>query len=404
MRAPLAVWTAEQASDLTRAERLWIEAGHTPGTAHQFRLWNEQILREARPTDYLQLSAERVSRLAAKFSRERHHADPARTRWNWICAFRAFAWALRRCNKATGPTGFPAAVERDPAMVAFFRYGRSLGWEAQTVRAHRRHIDRLRRFLRRRGDSWPIPRLIDVDRFLHREAAHLGKLTLTSVAGSCRAWFRFLFFSGRLDQDFSQSVALPPSITLSQPPRALPWHMVRQLGKGINRRTTIGRRDYAQYLLFCAYGLSTAEVIGLRLNDIDWDARILHIRRAKNSAPVDLPLLPSVAKAIATYLEGGRPAAALVRNVFVRHCIPYGPLGRCCIGQRVKTWASIAHVRAPYLGAHLFRHSFATFQLEHGTPLKVIGDLLGHRSSQSTTVYVRSALARLRRLALPVPA
>ncbi len=180
--------------------------------------------------------------------------------------------------------------------------------------------------------------------------------------------------------------------------------MVRQLGKGINRRTTIGRRDYAQYLLFCAYGLSTAEVIGLRLNDIDWDARILHIRRAKNSATVDLPLLPSVAKAIATYLEGGRPAAALVRNVFVRHCIPYGPLGRCCIGQRVKTWASIAHVRAPYLGAHLFRHSFATFQLEHGTPLKVIGDLLGHRSSQSTTVYVRSALARLRRLALPVPA
>jgi site-specific recombinase XerD len=51
----------------------------------------------------------------------------------------------------------------------------------------------------------------------------------------------------------------------------------------------------------------------------------------------------------------------------------------------------------------LFRHSFATRQLEQGIPLKVIGDILGHRNSQTTGIYVRSALSRLRRLALPVP-
>jgi integrase len=165
----------------------------------------------------------------------------------------------------------------------------------------------------------------------------------------------------------------------------------------------LGRRDYAQYVLFCAYGLSTAEIRGLQLEQIDWDAGIIHIRRAKNGATVDLPLLPGVARAIATYLHHGRPAHASSREVFVRHTIPFGPLGHATIGQRVRCWAERAHVRSPFLGAHLFRHSFATRQLEHGTPLKIIGDILGHRSSQTTSIYVRTALARLRRLALPVP-
>jgi site-specific recombinase XerD len=60
-------------------------------------------------------------------------------------------------------------------------------------------------------------------------------------------------------------------------------------------------------------------------------------------------------------------------------------------------------VQAPFLGAHLFRHSVATYQLERGTPLKVIADILGHRDCRTTAIYVRSALARLRQLALPVP-
>jgi site-specific recombinase XerD len=177
---------------------------------------------------------------------------------------------------------------------------------------------------------------------------------------------------------------------------------VRQLGHGINRSTPLGRRDYAQYLLFCAYGLSTAEIIDLKLEQIDWNAGILHIRRVKNGATVDLPLLPAVAKAITVYLLRSRPQT-ICRNIFIRHMIPFGPLSHATVGQRVICWAKRAKVEAPYLGAHLFRHSFATRQLERGTPLKVIGDILGHRSSQTTRIYVRTALSRLRQLALPVP-
>jgi site-specific recombinase XerD len=178
--------------------------------------------------------------------------------------------------------------------------------------------------------------------------------------------------------------------------------VVQQLRRGINPITAIGGRDTAQYLLFCAYGLSSAEVTNLKLEDIDWDGKILHIRRLKNSSTVDLPLSPEVARSIARYLRHGRPPTSS-RHVFVSHSIPFGPLSHSTVGQRVKCWAERAKVHAPYLGAHVFRHSFATHQLERGTPLKLIGDILGHRHCQTTAIYVRSALERLRRLALPVP-
>ncbi len=65
--------------------------------------------------------------------------------------------------------------------------------------------------------------------------------------------------------------------------------------------------------------------------------------------------------------------------------------------------AVAAGVVAPYLGSHALRHSHATRQIDLGAPAKVVGDILGHVRPESTSVYVRVALQRLRPLALPVP-
>jgi len=362
-----------------------------------------EILAAARVSDYRELSADRVVRLAVAFARRHHHRSPHRTRWRWLSVFRAFAWGLQQLGKPVGSVTLTRKpLESDPVIVAFVHYGRKLGRAERTLEVYERRLGDLRRFLLRRHAPWPVPRLIDLDHFLQRAAKAWKRTTVSGAATCFRVWLRFLFVTGRSKYDLASSVALPPSIAFPQPARSLPWKTVRQLGRGIDRSTPIGRRDYAQYLLLCAYGLSNAELITLKLDQIDWAAGILHIRRVKNSATVDLPLLPGVAKAIAVYLRHGRPNS-LCRNVFIHHTIPFGPLGNATIGQRIRCWAERAAVQAPHLGVHLFRHSFATCQLERGTPLKVIGDLLGHRSCQSTRIYVRSALSRLRQLALPVP-
>jgi site-specific recombinase XerD len=57
----------------------------------------------------------------------------------------------------------------------------------------------------------------------------------------------------------------------------------------------------------------------------------------------------------------------------------------------------------PYQGPHCLRHSYAVHLLKNGTPLKTIGDILGHRTAESTSTYLRLATGDLREVALAVP-
>jgi integrase/recombinase XerD len=403
MAYPRGSCSEEQIRDLERVIPLWRKLGHPPLSVLAYRQWTLEVLTAAHVSDYRELSADRVVRLARSFARQHNHRSPERTRWRWLSAFRAFAWGLEQLGKEVGPVKLVrSAPQPDPTVVAFVHYGQKLGWAQGTLEIYQRHINYLRQFLARRHAPWPVPRLIDLDHYLYRAAKVWKRTSVGTAATAFRAWLRFLFVTGRSQHNLAPSVALPPSVVFPRPARALPWSTVRQLGRGIDRSTPLGRRDYAQYLLFCAYGLSGAEIMHLKLEQIDWGAGLLRIRRIKNGATFDLPLLPAVAKAITAYLRHGRPRTRC-RNVFIRHTIPFGPLGHGTVGERVRCWAQRAKVQAPFLGTHLFRHSFATYQLERGTPLKVIGDLLGHRSCESTRVYVRTALSRLRKLALPIP-
>jgi integrase/recombinase XerD len=393
----------EQLRDLDSVAHLWRKLGHSPGGIAVYSDYVKRLLREARGRDYRELCADRVVHLALAYARRRQ-LDPRRTRRMWLASFRAFAWGLQRLGKMVGSVDLnkKPRVDPDPVVEAYIQYGKQVGWSDQTLHSHLRYLYYLRRFLIRRGSPWPVPELRDIDCFLQLAAKRWVRTTVATAAGTFRSWLRFLFVTGRSAHDLASSVALPPRIAYPRPARALPWATVRQLRHGIDTSTPIGRRDDAQYLLFCAYGLSSAELTNLTLEDIDWHAGILHVRRVKNGATVDLPLLPAVAKAIAVYLRRARPQSSS-RHVFIRHTIPFSPLSHATVGQRVVCWAERAHVKAPFLGAHLFRHSVATHHLERGTPLKVIGDILGHSDCRSTGVYVRTAMAKLRRLALPVP-
>lgn len=394
---------AKQALDVEQVSRHWRKLGYTPESIRKYCSCIKHILLEARVSDYQQLSAERVVQLSQSYAR-RHHNNPGGMRRRWLSAFRAFAWGLQYLHIGVGSADLPKRVsmQLEPVMAAFIEYGRQLGWAEHTLHLRQRYLGDLRAFLIKRGDSWPVPALKDMDRFLQAAATRWKRMTVGGAASAFRAWLRFLFVTGRSPYNLASSVALPPSIVYPQPARALPWSTIRKLRRGIDSTARVGRRDAAQYLLLCAYGLSSAEILSLKFHDIDWDAGILHIRRAKTSSTVDLPLLPAVARAIAGYLRHGRPQSSS-RHVFVRQTIPFGPLSHSALGQRVKCWTERTNVQVPIQGTHVFRHSFATYQLEHGTPLKVIGDILGHRHCRTTEIYVRTALARLRRLALPVP-
>lgn len=62
-----------------------------------------------------------------------------------------------------------------------------------------------------------------------------------------------------------------------------------------------------------------------------------------------------------------------------------------------------AGIQAPTRGAHQFRHGLATDMLRHGASLTEIGEVLGHRSPETTRIYTKVDLNALRSLALSWP-
>ena len=104
------------------------------------------------------------------------------------------------------------------------------------------------------------------------------------------------------------------------------------------------------------------------------------------------------------YLRHARPKTEL-REVFLRARAPLGPFARGAslypIIQLRLQQAGI-QVQGRH-GAHAFRFSRAVSLLRAAVPLKSIGDLLGHRSAESTGVYLRLATEDLRAISIDVP-
>ncbi len=249
-------------------------------------------------------------------------------------------------------------------------------------------------------------RVVDIDAFVDRLSGQWSRRTVAEACSSLRAFLRFLRATGRIRRDLASTVVAPRYRTDEHPPRALPWDTVRRILRAIPRIDPVGRRDYAAFLLMAAYGLGAGEVVGLRLSDIDWRGNILRARRPKTGVAIELPLLPGVARALADYLRRGRPRTASSPAIFVTAGLPYQSITTSALRHRVREYAARAGLvtgERRMLGTHVFRHSHATRQIEAAVPVKIVGDILGHRRPSSTSVYVRLAFQRLRPVALPVP-
>jgi integrase/recombinase XerD len=315
----------------------------------------------------------------------------------WSCALGALGTSLPPwCDKK--------ASNLPPLLKEYCHYRRAHNGISESTLV--RDVETARGFLgqlRGEAKSIRLATLADVDMFVRGLASRLSKRTVADTCSSLRAFLRFLKITGRLPADLAGGVIAPRYRIDEKPPRTLPWNDVQKILRSISRIEAPGKRDYAIVLLLATCGLGAAEVLAIRLQDLDWRGGVLRIRRPKTSAPIELPLLPAVAKALTAYLRWERPPTSSVDSLFLRQNMPYEPITSSAIRHRIGHYARLAGIPAKVIGAHAFRHSHASRQIDSGANVKVVSDILGHRSSSSTSVYVRVAVKRLRTVALPVP-
>ncbi len=278
------------------------------------------------------------------------------------------------------------------------------GFAPSTVRAHLYTAHEFLTF--REFDKAPkalaTTSVRDLESFTRKISTGKKRGTIQHAVSELRGFLRFLVASGKVTPGLENQIDTPRLYRQEQLPRALPWETVRALLESIPRTTPMGRRDYAMFFLIATYGLRASEVVALRLDDLHWRSARIRFPQTKLRSAIDLPLTDEVATVLVDYLRHV-PRPASFRQLFLRVRAPIGMLKPSAVTEAFQGWSRRSGLKILFQGAHCLRHSYALHLLRRGTPLKTIGDLLGHRSPESTAAYLRLATEDLREVGLSVP-
>lgn len=227
--------------------------------------------------------------------------------------------------------------------------------------------------------------------------------TRSAAVSHLRGWLRYLNGEGVLRDDLARLVPQVPIWRQANIPGYLDWADVRTVIEAIDPAEPTADRDRALLLILATTGLRNQEVRLLELRDIDWRTGQLHIRRTKARRERVVPLLGEAGQALADYVLNSRPRNA-GPTVFLRHVPPVAALPySSSVAAIVRRRLARCGFRPPRAGAHLLRHSLATRLVQQGQRVKDVADILGHRSIDTTAVYVKVAVPQLASVALPFP-
>jgi site-specific recombinase XerD len=298
-------------------------------------------------------------------------------------------------NKSGLPDPFAEAV---PGFFGFLRQERGL--REATLVQYRHYLQRLQEHLRRVGRPL-LPDLppAAVRTFITESGQTIDKRSVQSLCSILKVFFRYLYRVGLMTRDLGKAIESPRRYSLASLPRSITWNEVERMLQKVDRRSAVGKRDYAILLLLLTYGLRAREVGALTLDDIDWKRDRLDIRGRKAGHSTAYPLAPPVGEALLDYLKQGRPETT-ERAVFFRAYAPYKPLSRVAVSLRAKWYLQKAGINVPRPGSHTLRHTCVQRLVDSGFSLKTIGDFVGHRTPDATRIYAKVNVQALREVAL----
>jgi integrase/recombinase XerD len=228
-----------------------------------------------------------------------------------------------------------------------------------------------------------------------RFAAHFGKSPLAVSQEECRSYFvslrergisvsgariayaalKFLFAAERR-LDILSSVPAP------RPRARLPEIMSKNEIQTLFEHCA-HKRYKALFSLIYSAGLRISEALALRVEDIDFDRRVVRVRNGKGGRDRLTILGDKAAEALRSYMAAYRPVGLAFFS-------PSDP-GRPCNARAVQGFFRSLAKRAglsPRYHVHTLRHSFATHLMEDGVNLFYVMRLMGHSSLSSTMVYL----------------
>lgn len=240
----------------------------------------------------------------------------------------------------------------------------------------------------------------DIDAAIARKGDQDGyaRASMKGYVTVLRAFFRYAEHRRWCAPDLAAAIMSPRLFTDALLPKGPAWEDVQRLLASTQGDRPKDRRDRAIIMLFAVYGLRVGEVRALRLEDLDWEQELLYVTRPKPRRRQTYPLSYTVGEAILRYLQDGRPQSPH-RELFLTVRAPIVPLSSGVLYDLVAERLRPLALPLPHYGPHALRHACAQRLLGEGLSMKVIGDHLGHRKTDTTRGYAKIDLAGLRQVA-----
>jgi len=313
--------------------------------------------------------------------------------------------SVLRATGTIAPAMLPPLTPHEQIFKAFSHYLREE--RGLATKSIVRHLPFIRLFLREvcPGGVSDLGKIsqADVTRYIERHARDWSAGSGKAMCWALRSFLRYLHHKGLNPLALADCVPSIRRWKLANLPTYLSAAQVQTVLDGCDRATALGRRDYAILMILAKLGMRAGEVASLTLDDVDWRSGEMLIR-AKGRQQAKMPIPPDVGAAVVVYLRDGRPKSSC-RRLFLRTPAPHvGFASGCAITMIAKAALDRAGIHGyAHHGAHLFRHSLATELLRSGATLSQIGQLLRHKSHDTTRIYAKVDIEALRTLGLPWP-
>lgn len=262
-------------------------------------------------------------------------------------------------------------------------------YSEKTIVSYQSDIEKFFDFLLAEGVLMDQVDLIVIRNFLTNELQNgISKRSCRRRISSLKQFYKYMQKKGWVKDNPFLYIQTPK--TEKKYPHALYKEQVADVLKNNALRTDeLAIRDQAILCVLYYCGLRAAELVALTMQDVNLRNRVLVVKHGKGNKERLVPFTDECRDAIQKYLNDERPKLAM-KTKKLEYTLFLNDKGNKLTTRGLEyILDSIQEKTGTFVGLHphILRHSFATHLLENGADLRVIQDLLGHKSLNATQVY-----------------